>query len=210
DWRPPAGSQAERGSQGGSGRLRGRVVLITTTVNADWNNWPTSPSFAPLMQELLYYASAARLREQVLQAGEPLQLYLPNAVSGAEATIATPDLRTESTRLQAQDEAAVLRWTDTDLRGIYKATIGSHPQEHLFAVNVPALNEAQQLSESDLARTTREDLQKTYPEWEIQVVTDLGQVKHAPPSEGEPERVLMPLGDILARWLLLIVFALLV
>jgi len=210
DWRPPASPNAERGNQAGSGRLRGRVVLITTTVNADWNNWPTSPSFAPLMQELLYYASAARLREQIFQVGDPIELYLPNAVSGAEATIDTPDGRTETTRLQAQDEAAVLRWTDTDISGFYRATIGSHPQQHLFAVNVPALNEAQQISESDLARTTREDLQKTYPEWEIQVVTDLGQVKHAPPAEGEPERVLMPLGDIVARWLLLVVFALLV
>ncbi len=209
DWRPPTGSHPERGNQG-TGRMRGRVVLITTTVNADWNNWPSSPSFAPLMQELLYYASAARLREQVLQVGEPIELYLPNVASGAEATINTPDERTESTRLEGQDEAAVLRWTDTDISGIYKVVIGQHPQQHLFAVNVPALNEAQQQSESDLTRTTREDLQKAYPEWEVQVVTHLGQVKHAPTAEGEPERVLLPLGDIVARWLLLLVFALLV
>ncbi|HTU19616.1 MAG TPA: VWA domain-containing protein, partial [Gemmataceae bacterium] len=209
DWRPPAGSHAERGNQG-DGRMRGRVVLITTTVNADWNNWPTSPSFAPLMQELLYYASAARLREQILQVGEPIELYLPNVAGGAEATINTPDGRTDSARLESQDEAAVLRWTDTDISGIYSVAVGKHPRQHLFAVNVPALNEAQQLSESDLTRTTREDLQKTYPEWEIQVVASLGQVKHAPPAEGEPERLLLPLGDIVARWLLLIVLVLLV
>jgi hypothetical protein len=209
DWRPPTGSHPEHGNQG-TGRMRGRVVLITTTVNADWNNWPSSPSFAPLMQELLYYASAARLREQVLQVGEPIELYLPNVVGGAEATINTPDGRTESTRLESQDEAAVLRCTDTDISGVYSVVIGQHPRQHLFAINVPALNEAQQLSESDLTRTTREDLQKTYPEWEVQVVTNLGQVKHAPAAEGEPDRVLMPLGDIVARWLLLIVLVLLV
>jgi hypothetical protein len=209
DWRPPTGSQAERGNPG-SGRMRGRVVLITTTINADWNNWPSSPSFAPLMQELLYYASAARLREQVLQVGEPIELYLANVAGGAEATINTPDGRKETGRLESQDEAAVLHWTDTDISGIYSVVIGQHPQQHLFAVNVPALNEAQQQSESDLTRTTREDLQKTYPEWEVQVVADLGQVKHAPPAEGEPERVLLPLGDIVARWLLLMVLVLLV
>jgi hypothetical protein len=218
DWRPPAppplpalggDKGGERGYQGG-GRMRGRVVLLTTTINADWNNWPTSPSFAPLMQELLYYASAARLREQVLQVGEPIELYLPNVASGAEATIRTPAGRSESVRLESQDEAAVLRWTDTDISGVYNISIGQHPQQHLFAVNVPAVNEAQQLSESDLTRTTREDLQKTYPEWDVQIVTDLGQVKHAPPTEGEPERVLMPLGDLVARWLLLLVLILLV
>ena len=197
EWHPPAilaigqavKPDLQRVSQGRSGRLRGRVVLITTTVNADWNNWPSSPSFAPLMQELLYHASASRLREQVLQVGEPIELYLPNVVGGAEATISTPDGRTETTRLESQDEAAVLRWTDTDISGVYSVVIGQHPRQHLFAVNVPAVNEAQQLSESDLTRTTREDLQKTYPEWEVQVVTDPGQVKHAPPAEGEPERV---------------------
>jgi hypothetical protein len=197
DWHPPAGKEPN------AGRMRGRVVLITTTVNSDWNNWPTSPSFPPLMQELLYYASSARLREQALQVGEPIELYLPNTSGGAEATISTPDGRTETARTQIQDDASVLRWTDTDISGIYSIVVGQHPRQHLFAVNVPALNEAQQLSESDLTRTNREDLQKTYPEWEVQVVTDLGQVRHAPPTEGEPEVVVQPLGDIVARWVLL-------
>ena len=49
------------------------------------------------MQELLYYASAARLREQVVQVGEPIELYLPVA-GGTEATISTPDGRTETAR----------------------------------------------------------------------------------------------------------------
>jgi hypothetical protein len=204
EWRPPAGSQP------GAGRMRGRVVLVTTTVNADWNNWPASPSFPALMQELLYYASAARLREQVVQVGEPIELYLPNTAGDAEATVSTPDGRTETARTQSQDEASMLRWSDTDISGIYSVVVGQHPRQHLFAVNVPAINEAQQLSESDLTRTTREDLQKTYPEWEIQVVTELGQVTHAPPAEGEPERVLMPLGDLVARWLLLVLLVLIV
>ncbi|HEY7427505.1 MAG TPA: VWA domain-containing protein [Gemmataceae bacterium] len=204
EWRPPAGKEP------GAGRMRGRVVLVTTTVNSDWNNWPASPSFPALMQELLYYASAARLREQVVQVGEPIELYLPNIAGDAEATISTPDGRTETARTQTQDEASVLRWSDTDISGIYSVVVGQHPRQHLFAVNVPAVNEAQQLSESDLTRTTREDLQKRYPEWEIQVVTEPGQVTHAAPAEGEPERVLTPLGDIVARWLLLALLVLIV
>ncbi|HEY7154588.1 MAG TPA: VWA domain-containing protein [Gemmataceae bacterium] len=212
EWRPPAppSPQGGRGvgSEGG-GHMRGRVVLVTTTVNSDWNSWPASPSFPALMQELLCYASAARLREQIVQVGEPIELYLPNTTGGTEATISTPDGRTETARTQNEDEASVLRWTDTDISGVY-SVVGQHPRQHLFAVNVPAVNEAQQLSESDLTRTTREDLQKTYPEWEIQVVTGLGQVAHTPPADGEPERILMPLGDGVARWLLLVLLVLIV
>src|SRR5262249_11124463 len=47
------------------------------------------------------------------------------------------------------------------------------------------------------------------PEWEVQVVTQPGQVRHAPAADGELERTLQPLGDVVARWLLLALFGLL-
>jgi hypothetical protein len=197
EWRPPAGKE-------GTGRMRGRVVLITTTVNSDWNSWPASPSFPPLMQELLNFAAAARLREQAVDVGDPLELYLSGTAGGLESLVRTPDGRTEAARTQNQDDSALVRFPDTDVSGVYAVTVGSDPREHLFAVNVPALNESQQLSESDLTRTNREEIQKTYPEWEVQVVTDPGQAVHTKASSGgEPEMVLRPLGPVVARWLLL-------
>ncbi|HEV3204438.1 MAG TPA: BatA domain-containing protein, partial [Gemmataceae bacterium] len=36
-------------------RYRGRIVLLTTTVNMDWTTWPISPSYLPFMQELLRF-----------------------------------------------------------------------------------------------------------------------------------------------------------
>src|SRR5207249_1051108 len=43
---------------------RGRVALITTTVNRDWTVWPAMKSYLPMMQEVLRLAIAGRLREQ--------------------------------------------------------------------------------------------------------------------------------------------------
>ena len=57
---------------------------------------------------------------------------------------------------------SVLRWTDTDISGLYRATIGQHPQEFLFAVNVPTATESQQACESDLARTNATELQAAF------------------------------------------------
>ncbi|HZY89496.1 MAG TPA: VWA domain-containing protein, partial [Gemmataceae bacterium] len=197
EWNPPAGKEP------GAGRLRGRVVLITTTVNSDWNNWPASPAFPPLMQEVLNFAAAARLREQAVPVGDPIELFLPNTGASFDAVVTTPDGRKETVRTQGQDEASLLRWTDTDVSGVYRAAVGQHPREYLFAVNAPAVSDGQQLSESNLARTNREELQKTYPEWETQVVTDLGQVEHTPLATASTETVVNPQGPAIAHALLL-------
>jgi hypothetical protein len=214
EWRPPLVHEPQPGRVEDkppepAGRMRGRVVLITTTVNSDWNKWPTSPSYPPLMQELLNFAASARLREQALEVGEPLELYLPNTAAGVEATVRTPDGRTETVRTQTQDDASVLRWTDTDVSGVYTVTIGQDPREYLFAVNVPALSESTNVRESDLARTNREELERTYPEWQqLQVVTDPHNASHAPVADGAPEIVVRPLGPVVAHWLLLVLLVL--
>src|SRR5262249_2077326 len=126
-----------------------------------------------------------------------------------EAVMHTPDGRAESVRSQAFEEASLLRWGDTDVSGVYKLVIGQHPREHLFAVNVPAATDAQEASESNPARADREGLQKLYPEWDFQKVTDLHDVVHSGGTTGAPELLYRPLGTAIARWLLLAVLALL-
>jgi hypothetical protein len=197
-------------------RYRGRVVLFTSTVNMDWTTWPVSPSFPALMQELLHFAVAGRLREQGAVVGDVLEEYLPPAAGGLAFTLHTPDGRIESGRTQPQAEVGVLRWTDTDFSGIYRATIGHDPREYLFAVNVPTAAQSQQASESDLARTNPTELQAAYPGWDFQLVTDPRQVVHSsrPVSaavEEQPVRAApgRGMGTVIARWLLLAMLALL-
>jgi uncharacterized membrane protein len=226
EWRPPlpVAKQGEREPDANhpfkaiSGR--GRVVLITTTANSDWNNWPISPAFPPLMQEILHYAAAARLRERALQVGEPIEMYLPSAATGIEASVEVPRDPLEIARsgadepprkatTQALGDGSVLRFGETDTSGIYKVQLGQHPREYLYAVNVPASTEDQQHSESNLIRTNKEELQKTYPEWDVQVVTELKEVQHAQPSTGSSNEVVYtPQGTGVAHVLLLILLVL--
>src|SRR5262249_35699246 len=166
--------------------MRGKVVLVTTTVNSDWNRWPPSPSFPSLMNELLYFASAGRLREQEQTVGDVLEVFLPTSRTGSEAKIKTPDGREETARTQALDEASLLRWTDTDVSGVYRVTIGADTREHFFAVNVPTGGDGTLGNESNLARTDLDEMQKTYPEWEFQIVRDLGQISLTPVTAGDP------------------------
>jgi hypothetical protein len=213
EWQPllPAVTDKGSGNRDRPQRARGRVVLITTPVNADWSTWPAAPSFPALMQELLHFASAGRLRERSVTVGDPVEEFLPTPGGGLDARIRIPgpEKRVETVRTQGLEDASVLRWTDTDVSGIYVAQIGNDPREHLFAVNVPASSD-QQESESDLERTTLDELKRVYPGLhDTQVVTDLNQVVRGEATGVRGEGTRNPLGPAIARWLLLVVLALL-
>ena len=136
EWRPPAGKDARRAQ-----KLRGRVVLVTTTVNADWNNWPASPVFPPFMQD----AAALRRRRPAARAGrrrsaQPIELFLRQ-----------PGDRRRRRRHTRRTAARRRRRTQgLDDGGV--AALGRHRRErrlprqrrpapageYLFAVNLPA------------------------------------------------------------------------
>ncbi len=216
EWQPPVAAllgdaAKDRAQAAPTARARGRVMLLTTTTGWDWNSWPASPSYLPMMHQLLELGVAGRLREQFVTVGEPFEEILPPGAS-ADATLVTPVSakdHPETVHIQAGEDANILRWTDTDASGIYSAVIGSHPQEHLFAVNVPTTTIGEESSESDPKRATREDLQNTYKEWEFQVVTDPKDVSHTggPTAKGT-EKTYKPLGPEIALWLLRVVLVL--
>jgi Aerotolerance regulator N-terminal/von Willebrand factor type A domain len=199
EWQPPAGKDAAEGE-----KLRGRVILFTTTLNADWNSWPASPVFPPFIDRLMYFSAAGRLRERAIEVGEPIELFLPTAATGA-AVVHTPDGREESVAVRGLDDGGVVRWPDADVAGVYRISLGSQPDQ-VVAVNAPALNETQQASPSDLARVRAEDLKAAYPDWDVQVVTDLHQVAHAAGATVAVEYE--PLGASVAHVLLLILLGL--
>jgi hypothetical protein len=186
-------------------RHRGRVVLLTSTVNMDWTSWPISPSYPAFMQELLRFAVSGRLREQTAVVGDVLEEYLPLGSAGLDAVFHSPQGQTESTRTQDREDTALLRWSDTDVSGLYRATVAGLPRDFLFAVNVPTATDAQQACESDLTRATDGELHSTYPGWDFQRVSDPAAVVHssAPAVLGDPELIGPGLGMTIARYLLL-------
>jgi hypothetical protein len=193
-------------------RRRGRVVLFTSTANMDWNSWPASPSFPAFVQELLRYAVVGRLREQEIEVGEPLEEFFPPGTASLSALVHTPDGRTEATQIQDRDEGGVLRWMDTERSGVYRATVGRDPRDYLFAVNVPRATSSHESSESDLARTNREELLAAYPGWEFELVADLSRLAESSLTSAvyHGKRTSEGFGTAVARYLLLGMLLLLV
>jgi hypothetical protein len=214
EWQPPVPQDGKttRRAASAAARMRGRVIVVAGPVNADWSNWPATHGYPALMPELLNYAAAGRLRERSVDAGRPLELFLDTPAHGVTAVVHTPDGRQEKPAVTDLDKGSHLRFTDTDISGIYRivVTVGGKSEEHLFAVNVPARNDDRVSTECDLKRTTQEELAKTYPGLDyLQVVRDPAQRVPRPlDNKATEEVVFQPLGTTIARWLLLVVLGL--
>jgi uncharacterized membrane protein len=195
-------------------RHRGRVVLVTSTANTDWTSWPISPSFPPFVQEVFRFAVLQPPR-RTLTVGEAIEELLPPSVLATEATVQTPDGRTETVPLRAEPNATRLRFADTDQSGLYRVSYGSPRRELVFAVNVPTPGPAG--GESDLRRLSPDELIAMTPGEDVQVVPELRSIRRQPKRvAAEPDSpahalptVAVARGPALARWMLLVVFGLL-
>jgi hypothetical protein len=196
-------------------RHRGRVVLVTTSANTDWTSWPIAPSFPPFVQELFRFAMLQPPRRTV-NVGEAVEELLPPSVTATEATVQTPDGRTETVPLRAEPNATRLRFAETDQSGLYRVSVGAPRRELVFAVNVPS--SGPNGGESDLRRMSADELKTFTPEEDVQVVPDLSSVRRMPKrlaTETDAAATTVPVvaaarGPALARWMLLVLFGLLV
>ena len=188
EWQPPlpAAGKGSRKAVPSAFRTRGRVVLIAGPVNAEWGNWPATHGFPALMQELVNFAAAGRLRERTVDAGRPIELFLNTPARGVEAVVYTPDGRQEKPTVTDLDEGCHVRFADTEISGVYRivVTVGGKSEEHLFAVNVPVRNDDRISTECDLKRTTKDELAQAYPALgDIQRVTDPQRYKPRPADD---------------------------
>jgi von Willebrand factor type A domain/Aerotolerance regulator N-terminal len=187
---------------------RGRVIVFTTSLNTDWNEWPRTLSYPPFIQELLRFAVGGATR-QTVAAGESLEEYVPGPFVGLTATFTHEDGTTgDPIPVVPQDEAGLVRLPAADRAGVFRLNVGGR-HDSLFAVNVPVVSPTGG-AESDLRRLTATDFQAAAPDADIQIVGDYSEAHHrsaANSAPGEPVAV-EPRGPAIARVLLLAAFGL--
>lgn len=189
---------------------RGRVVVFTSSLNADWTEWPRALSFAPFIQELLRFAVSGATR-QTIQAGEPYEEYVPAPFVGLSAAIAhEAGMSLEPIPVVSQDEAGLVRLPTADRSGVHRVTIGGQ-HEALFAVNVPVLSPTGG-AESDLRRLNLSDFKSAAPDADIQVLGDISEVHRNPTADSganDDLTLVEQRGPAVARVLLIVVVVLL-
>lgn len=133
---------------------RGNVVLMTSSLDADWNTLPAKPDYVPLLHELMFYLTGTNARRNV-DAGTPLLLPVSAELPLEEYVFRGPSDTEFPPELAGDEAQPAARLTDTRLPGIYRFTrkdgrIGATDLNEYFVVNFDR-------SESDLTPLSADD-----------------------------------------------------
>jgi hypothetical protein len=127
---------------------RGKVLLMTTSLDADWSTLPLSTFYLPFAQSAVRYLAAGALPPRNLQLGEPIEATFDDPADD-RATIELPDGDQRQIPLTRFGTTGDLRFTDTNEPGIYRVHVRERGGDRLllFAFRAPG-------AESDLTQLT--------------------------------------------------------
>lgn len=149
----------------------GRVWLITTSADKEWNNLPDHPIFVVLLMEMTQHLARRPTRADRQLVGSPLTLPLDASRHQPTALVRTPAYPEEpAVTVQAEADPGTnetsIRWTQTQRPGIYQIELtdqsGGRTIEQA-AVNVDN-------TESDLRRVRRDELEQVMAGWSWEYV----------------------------------------
>ena len=183
---------------------RGRVILITTSVDREWSTWAVwGHSLIPLIHETVHYAVSGRWADRDVLVGQALVSHLPNRATDVTAVLQSPS--GESQALTPTGDGHSLISEPITKSGFHKLTLGA-PDNRVewFAVNVDP-------QESDLTTLRADDLRTDIlPGIEFSYLTDWSTAAstESPTEESQTVRVIST-GSGFSRALLLAAFCLL-
>ncbi len=130
---------------------RGRVVLITTSVDREWSTWAVwGHSLIPLIHETVHYAISGRWKDRDVLVGQPLQCHVGLRAADTSSVHQLPN--GDSKPLQPSADGRLVITEPTTVSGFHQVTLGPPANRtDWFAVNVDPV-------ESDLTALRAEDL----------------------------------------------------
>jgi hypothetical protein len=129
----------------------GRVLLMTTALDADWSTLPLSNFYLPFVQSAVRYLAGGAVPKGNLAPGSEIKMTFDDPISNRTAVITRPDGRSVKLDLRLDKQAAI-HYSDTDMPGQYRLQIeepGRAPQTEYFVVRSPR-------EESDLTQLSEE------------------------------------------------------
>jgi 3-isopropylmalate dehydratase small subunit len=129
---------------------KGKVVLFTSSLDAEWNNLPVKAIFLPMLYQIIHYAAAVTKGEKSYLVGQPVPI---NSVRGNSSSTEKLFVRTPSGE---EIEVQSNMFDQADEPGIYQIHRSSQRlAAAYFAVNVDS-------KESDLTPADLQELKQRY------------------------------------------------
>ncbi len=132
---------------------RGQVMLVTTSLDADWSNLPLTSFFLPFVQGSVRSLAGGSLPNRNLESGQPIELGIDGLIDQASLSVITPSglaALPDVTRIEGRTD---VRFADTQTPGRYQLRYRSRGREvsQLFIVQAPR-------AESDLTNLSEDEL----------------------------------------------------
>ena len=127
---------------------KGKVLLLTTSLDADWSTLPLSSFYLPFVQSSVRYLSAGTLQQRNVLLGEPIQATLDDPLDD-RVTVDLPSGEQRQAAIWRYNGVGDFRFNETSEPGIYRVHTRDRGGERvlLFAVQLPR-------DESDLTQLT--------------------------------------------------------
>lgn len=164
---------------------RGKVILVTTSADTEWNLMPGRPPYLILLDQLaLYLAGSVQVMKNVV-VGAPLELLLNPENYAPDFTLSTPRQgMTSLSPLRVGEQNFTLLYKNTENVGLYSLTRSEEESEttrktimvSFFGVNTDP-------QEGDLRQIKTPEIRNLYPDFQFELVGE---------SRGEKETGLTP------------------
>lgn len=152
---------------------RGHVLLITTSVDQEWNDWASSFSFVPMMLEMVQHLARQSDEPGQVVVGTPLEFYVEEGKFARTALLRTPDYPNDPEislePVTKPDGRKAFVYDATDRAGVYRlemTNLAGDAALHYVGVNVDS-------GESNLARAGRAELDAALTEMKFDYLRDL-------------------------------------
>jgi len=108
---------------------KGKVLLLTSTIDADWNTLPLSGFYLPLMQSMVRYLAASQLPELNVRQGEAISLNIDGIRDDKAPHVTRPDGKEDAMEFRPSVLSSELRYDKTQVAGRYELKLKTDKEE---------------------------------------------------------------------------------
>ncbi|HSV16616.1 MAG TPA: BatA domain-containing protein [Tepidisphaeraceae bacterium] len=111
---------------------RGRVLLVTTSLDADWTTLPQTSFYLPFLQSAVRYLAGNGPNNRNLAPSQPIIASIAEPVEEHSANLRLPNGETEQLPVLRLEDRTEIRFNRTDEPGVYRLRYRSEGKERLL------------------------------------------------------------------------------